>query len=181
MFADPQGYNLWVQDSVRRHAQRLADERLGPLQEQLRDQQIKMSAMAAQSRLGLDKWKDLNEWIRALPKATFNELSAEPDPYAAAEVAWRQERVFRELGDDDLETWYEKRSKARAAEQRRAMAAAIMEDEDADDEEDDAPPARALPKSFAGRRSVDERGAGGSYAGPKPLAEIIRNKPRNRR
>jgi hypothetical protein len=185
MFRDPNAYNQWVERQVAKRGERLLEERLTPLQQQLRDTTFELSMERTQRDLGPEKFGQLEQWITQ----QWNDQNGarvmqwclnQPDPYRAVYAQYHQRTTLERLGQDDLDTYEKKLREKILAELRGPIDAP-----DSDIEEDDAdfdsrkPPA---PKSFASSRSADPaRDPGGRFTGPKPLGAILAEKSPNRR
>lgn len=184
MFKDPVAYNNWVKRQIQQQAKALAESELAPLRSQVSQSQIDMSAMRTQSKLGTEKWNKLNEWITRQqaenPRfAQFERYALNSgDPYGVTWQEYRRQMALERLGEeDDLDTFLEKQKQTWLAEQRQPARIAEQSDEEEDFDEPQQSRAR-MPRTFAAGRSAEPTTAGrAAHAGPKPLGEILRDRP----
>ena len=185
MFKDPAAYNGWVKRQIQQQAKALAESELAPLRSQVSQSQIDMSAMRAQSKLGTEKWNKLNEWIERQqaenPRfAQFERYAlSSGDPYGVTWQEYRRQMALERLGeDDDLDT-YESKLRAKWEAERNAQRAPVADMSDEEEDFDEPPPRRVpQPRQFAAGRSAEPTTAGrAAHAGPKPLGEILKDRP----
>ena len=177
MFKDPKAYNAWVERQLDKRAKAIASQHVTPLKDQLSDYALRVSEMQAEKALGPERWNKLNDWIEKQDPRFKQWAMSQADPYAAAYQHYRQATTFERLGSDDIDTYEQKLREKLEAEYKAKLAAAQQTFDESDDEQDDAPPAKTpMPSSFAGRRSAGERSSS-APVGPKPLGEILKNKP----
>jgi len=171
MFRDPNGYNEWLDRQLNRRAEAIAKQHVQPIMQTVSQQTLALSEMRAEKALGPDRWKALNDWIPKQDQKFVDWCMAQPDPYHAAWEQYRQRTTFERLGNDDIDTLIEKEVAKRLAE-----AKGPVDDPDNDIDEPSQAHRQQAPKSFAAARSAQPRDQEGRWAGPKPLAEIDREK-----
>lgn len=176
MFRDPDGYNAWLDRQLNRRAETIARQHVAPIMEQVSDTTLRLSALQAEKHLGEQRWKALNEWIPKQGQQFNDWCMSQPDPYWAAWEQYRQRTTFERLGNDDIDTLIEREVAKRLAEKQGPA--------DPPDKDIDEPLAHSTPnapRSFAAARSAQPRDEGGRWAGPKPLAEIEREKQQRKK
>lgn len=177
MFKDPNAYSAWIDRQVERKAKSIADQYVQPLQAQVSDYAIRMSEMQARARLG-ERFTVLEEWVRSQPDDFKNWALSQPDPWAAAQAQYRQRTTFERLGEDDLDG-YEAKLRAKWEAEMASKQPRIAEQSDEEEDFDEPQQSRArMPRTFAAGRSAEPTTAGrAAHAGPKPLGEILRDRP----
>ena len=180
MFRDPDKYTAYIQEAIREEAEKIANQRVTPLQERLSYQTQVMSAERVKNRVGDEKWNKLNEWIAQQPPQFHNWCLDQEDPYGSALAQYHQRTTLERVGDKDIDTLIEEEVAKRLA----AKAGPIDppdDDLDEDERDYDAPRQRA-PKSFAGARSADPtRDTAGRFTGPRPLGELVAERQNTKR
>lgn len=124
-FAEPELYDEWMlaqqQQGIASFQEQLEAQRIA---DRLEDSEEKWT-----EKLGDDKWRELNEWIAALPENARDHFTRQRDPYGAANKAFaeqqRRERaasVMEKLGDKDLDAYLEEQRAAWIAEHGQPAA-----------------------------------------------------------
>jgi hypothetical protein len=177
MFKDPNAYSAWIDRQVERKAKSIADQYVQPLQAQVSDYAIRMSEMQARARLG-ERFAALEEWVRGQSDDFKQWALSQPDPWAAAHAQYRQRTTFERLGDDDLDG-YEAKLRAKWEAEQAAKQPRIADQSDDEEDFDEPQQSRArMPRTFAAGRSAEPTTAGrAAHAGPKPLGEILKERP----
>jgi len=180
MFREPDKYTAYIQEAIREEAEKIANQRVAPLQERLSHQTQVMSAERVKTRIGDEKWNKLNEWIAQQPPQFHHWCLDQDDPYGTALAQYHQRTTLERVGDKDLDTLIEEEVAKRLA----AKAGPIdpPEDDLDEDERDYDAPRRPAPKSFAGARSADPtRDTQGRFTGPRPLGELVAERQNQKR
>lgn len=176
MFKNPDAYNSWVERQLDRRAKAIAQQHVQPLQQELYSSRLTLSELRAKNALG-ERFAPFNEWLAKQPDDFKDWAESQADPYGAAWQQYRTRTTFERLGNDDLDAFLEKQKQAWLAEQRQPARIAEQSDEEEDFDEPQQSRAR-MPRTFAAGRSAEPTTAGrAAHAGPKPLGEILKERP----